>query len=174
MNCCTLQGPEWRSNAVTECFISSRTHLASSASGSLFSGLCSQLWRISTSHRRSLISSWETLWWVGWGCFGLFSFIRKSLQLSSTEYCFLFFFLRNNFAIFSEMRIPTIRVKDSSLRWMWSQWVNTGCGYALFACGSNQMLRSVFLFFYIFCSFMQVSPGKIKSDILFSDNFFPH
>ena len=50
-----------QSITVTQCVISSHPHLTSSASGCLFSGLCSRLWHIATSHRRSSISSWETL-----------------------------------------------------------------------------------------------------------------
>lgn len=50
-----------QSNTVTKWVFSSHPHLTSSASGCLFSGLCSRLWHIATSHRSSSISSWETL-----------------------------------------------------------------------------------------------------------------
>lgn len=92
LNHCVLVGPGRQSNAVTKCFfISSRPHLTSSA------GSCSQAVQSIVAYLhipQKVIDFFSGVTFVGgvgyWRrCFGLFSFIRKLPELSSTESCFL-------------------------------------------------------------------------------------
>lgn len=150
---CILMGP---SNAVTQCVIASHLHLTSSASGCLFSGLCSRLWHIATFHRRSSISSWETLLYGGWG-----AFIRKLLELSCTDWL-LFFFLKV-FVQITWLVFCTWELLQCA--WRSTIYILNGCGFSEYLVVLFGEMFSCFSSLNSLCTalntFTQDSPEKI-------------